>query len=40
MRELLRRYRHPIGLVADATDLPRKIRALAEDLILFPNRHG
>ena len=40
MGELLRRYWHPIGLVADATDIPRKVRALAEDLILFRDRHG
>jgi hypothetical protein len=33
MGELLRRYWHPIGLVADATDIPRKVRVLAEDLI-------
>ncbi len=40
MGELLRRYWHPIGLAADATDTPRKVRALAEDLILFRDRHG
>ena len=26
MGELLRRYWHPVGLVADATDTPRKLR--------------
>src|SRR5258708_17770142 len=40
MGELLRRYWHPIGLVADATDVPRKVRVLGEDLILFRDRHG
>ena len=40
MGELLRRYWHPVGLVGDATDVPRKVRALGEDLILFRDRHG
>jgi phenylpropionate dioxygenase-like ring-hydroxylating dioxygenase large terminal subunit len=40
MGELLRRYWHPVGLVADATDIPRKVRLLGEDLILFRDRHG
>src|SRR5258708_6113078 len=40
MGELLRRYWHPIGLATDATDTPRKVRALGEDLILFRDRHG
>jgi len=40
MGELLRRYWHPIGLVADATDIPRKVRILGEDLILFRDKHG
>ena len=40
MGELLRRYWHPVGLVEDATDTPRKVRALGEDLILFRDRHG
>ncbi len=40
MGELLRRYWHPIGLAADAGDVPRKVRALGEDLILFRDRHG
>jgi phenylpropionate dioxygenase-like ring-hydroxylating dioxygenase large terminal subunit len=40
MGELLRRYWHPIGLIADATDIPRKVRALAEDLILFRDKHS
>src|SRR5665647_1365136 len=40
MGELLRRYWHPIGLVNDATDTPRKVRILGEDLILFRDRHG
>jgi len=40
MGELLRRYWHPIGLVSDATDVPRKVRALGEDLILFRDKLG
>src|SRR6516162_434233 len=40
MGELLRRYWHPLGLVGDATDIPRKVRALGEDLILFRDRGG
>ena len=40
MGELLRRYWHPVGLVADATDIPRKVRVLGEDLVLFRDRHG
>ena len=28
MGELLRRYWHPVGLVSDATDTPKKVRAL------------
>jgi hypothetical protein len=30
--ELLRRNWHPIGLAADATDVPRKVRVLDEDI--------
>ena len=26
MGELLRRYWHPVGLISDATDIPRKVR--------------
>ena len=40
MGELLRRYWHPIGLSAHATDTPRKVRALGEDLILFRDGVG
>jgi nitrite reductase/ring-hydroxylating ferredoxin subunit len=40
MGELMRRYWHPIGLAADATDTPRKIRVLGEDLILFRDGQG
>jgi phenylpropionate dioxygenase-like ring-hydroxylating dioxygenase large terminal subunit len=40
MGELLRRYWHPVGLVGDATEIPRKVRALGEDLILFRDRSG
>ena len=40
MGELMRRYWHPIGLVQDANDTPRKVRALGEDLILFRDKTG
>ena len=40
MGDLLRRYWHPIGLTADAKDVPRRVRALGEDLILFRDRSG
>ncbi|HEX2545685.1 MAG TPA: Rieske 2Fe-2S domain-containing protein [Ramlibacter sp.] len=40
MGELLRRYWHPVGLVADACATPRKIRVLGEDLILFRDGQG
>jgi phenylpropionate dioxygenase-like ring-hydroxylating dioxygenase large terminal subunit len=40
MGELMRRYWHPVGLVTDATDIPRKVRVLGEDLILFRDRRG
>jgi phenylpropionate dioxygenase-like ring-hydroxylating dioxygenase large terminal subunit len=40
MGELMRRYWHPVGLASDATDIPRKVRVLGEDLILFRDRRG
>ena len=40
MGELLRRYWHPVGTAADATDTPRKLRVLGEDLILFRDKGG
>lgn len=40
MGELLRRYWHPIGLTRDATDTPKKVRVLGEDLILFRDKQG
>ena len=40
MGELMRRYWHPIGMAADATDTPRRIRVLGEDLILFRDGQG
>ena len=40
MGELLRRYWHPIGLSGNATDTPRKLRVLGEDLILFRDGQG
>ena len=38
--ELLRRYWHPVGLSTEATDLPRAVRLLGEDLILYRDRSG
>jgi phenylpropionate dioxygenase-like ring-hydroxylating dioxygenase large terminal subunit len=40
MGELLRRYWHPVGLTQDATQTPRKVRVLGEDLILFRDGSG
>jgi phenylpropionate dioxygenase-like ring-hydroxylating dioxygenase large terminal subunit len=40
MGELLRRYWHPVGLSSDAGAVPRKVRALGEDLILFRDGQG
>ena len=40
MGELLRRYWHPIGLLGDAGETPRKLRILGEDLILFRDKKG
>ena len=40
MGELLRRYWHPVGLSADASDTPRQVRILGEDLILFRDKAG
>jgi phenylpropionate dioxygenase-like ring-hydroxylating dioxygenase large terminal subunit len=40
MGELLRRYWHPVGLANDASDTPRKLRVLGEDLILFRDGTG
>ncbi len=40
MGTLMRRYWHPIGLSEDATDLPRPVRILGEDLILFRSVDG
>ena len=38
--ELLRRYWHPVGLSTEATELPRAVRMLGEDLILYRDRSG
>ena len=40
MGELMRRYWHPIGLAGDASETPRKVRVLGEDLILFRDTTG
>src|SRR5438105_2697591 len=38
--EYLRRFWHPVGLSADLQDLPRAIRILGEDLVLFRSGEG
>ncbi len=38
--ELLRRYWHPFALAADATDVPKAVRILGENLILFRDGSG
>jgi phenylpropionate dioxygenase-like ring-hydroxylating dioxygenase large terminal subunit len=40
MGELMRRYWHPVGLTGDASDAPRQVRVLGEDLILFRDTTG
>jgi nitrite reductase/ring-hydroxylating ferredoxin subunit len=36
--ELLRRYWHPVALSSEVADLPRRVRILGEDLVLFRPR--
>ena len=38
--ELLRRYWHPVARSTDATELPREVRLLGEDLILYRDGSG
>ena len=40
MGELLRRYWHPVGMKDDAGSVPRPVRVLGEDLILFRDGSG
>jgi phenylpropionate dioxygenase-like ring-hydroxylating dioxygenase large terminal subunit len=40
MGNLLRRYWHPIGLAGDATERPKPVRVLSEDMILFRDGEG
>jgi hypothetical protein len=40
MGELMRRYWHPAGTAEDTTDLPKMVRALGEDLVLFRSKNG
>ena len=40
MGELLRRYWHPVGLAADAGTIPRAVKLLGEELILFRDGNG
>jgi len=38
--EMLRRYWHPFGVADDATETPKQVRILGEDLILFRDGQG
>ena len=38
--EMLRRYWHPFAVAADATGVPKAVRVLGEDLILFRDGQG
>ena len=40
MGELMRRYWQPVGLAENATDIPKMVRALGEDLVLFRDTSG
>jgi len=40
MGEVLRRYWQPIALSEELTDLPRRVRALGEDLVAFRDKAG
>jgi phenylpropionate dioxygenase-like ring-hydroxylating dioxygenase large terminal subunit len=40
MGELMRRYWQPVALSAELLDLPKRIRILCEDLIVFRDRNG
>jgi nitrite reductase/ring-hydroxylating ferredoxin subunit len=40
MGEVMRRYWQPIGLSSYACDVPRKIRVLGEDLVVFRDKQG
>jgi nitrite reductase/ring-hydroxylating ferredoxin subunit len=40
MGELLRRYWQPVGVADELRDLPRRVRILGEDLVLFRDRQG
>lgn len=38
--ELMRRYWQPVALAKDATQTPKRVRVLGEDLVLFRDRQG
>lgn len=40
MGELLRRYWQPVGVADELRDLPKRIRILGEDLVLFRDKKG
>lgn len=40
MGEVLRRYWHPVATAAELTDLPKRVRILGEDLVVFRDGQG
>ena len=40
MGELMRRYWHPVAVSREIKDLPRMVRILGEDLVLFRDKGG
>ena len=38
--ELMRRYWQPVALSREVTDLPRKVKILGEELVVFRDRRG
>src|SRR4051812_6470064 len=38
--ELLRRYWHPVCLSSELGELPKRVRLLGEDLVVFRDRRG
>ena len=37
--EYLRRYWHPVSLTSDISELPKEIRILGEDLVIFNKKY-
>ena len=38
--EYLRRYWHPVALTSEVSEIPREIRILGEDLVIFKTSKG